>query len=194
MKLIVFSCFCLVFLFSFGQNGFDLIHRAEKQIEKGNYRKASKLLDKADSSCLGTCGLAITEGHEAIRFNRLKIRAEMRHDYINVANELNAGNFYFVEGIDSLKMSYFIKCLDKKILKREIDSCLEAIEELDSSNLEYDFALNVSFSNKPFKLSYYSGSAIFHEIYYLNSKDKEIAIIDRFRKAVKNQAFYKLLL
>lgn len=184
----------MIFFFSFGQEGLKVINRAGKEIDKGRYKKAAKLLDKADSMNYGFCGLAWIDAKQGIAFHRTKILAH-NGEYLKAANELNRIDIYEAdEDMDSLKMDYFTKCIDKKILKHEIDSCLESIRSLENLEFDYELVLNTSFSEKPLKISYNNVMKIHVETFIPASRDKETVIIDRFRKAVRNLAFYKLLL
>ncbi|MNJ84682.1 hypothetical protein D3C87_21400 [compost metagenome] len=194
MKLLLSCSFCCVFLFSFGQKGFEVIEQAEKQIEKGNYKKAEKLLNKADSMDYGFCGLAWGEARSIIAINRCKIRAG-RGEYLLAANQLNNTDYWNSYELDTLKMTYFIRSLGKEIIKREIDSCLEAIVSVDSTEwMDFELTLYVGFSEKPLIFSYETSQMIFRDVIYPSKEYKEKTLIDRFRLAVKKQYFYQLLL
>jgi hypothetical protein len=193
MKLFLVNCFCLLFFFAFhAQEGLKLIVKAETQIEKKNYKKALRLLEKAESRKLGYCGLAVSEAYSMIAFNRSRIRAESGK-YLEAANELNNKQYDLSSlDIDSLKIVYFIKALGKDRIKKEIDSCLQAMTSIDEADLlSYEISLKVGFSDKPFTISYERNQIICMKTLMPN---KESTLIDRFRKAVMDQTFYKLLL
>lgn len=194
MKSLVLYCFSLLSFNTFSQEGYRFIERAEKQIEKGNYQKASKLLDKADSSGYGFCGLAWIEAHWEIAANRVKIHAG-KGEYLEAGNELNGMVNQMNYELESLRMKYFIQALGKDRIKREIDSCLESITRIDTVDWMSAEALylNVSFSEKPYVIPYETVLLIYQQTFSPRTEDRGKPLIDRFRIAVRNQAFYKQL-
>lgn len=194
LKSVVSFYFCLFLFISFGQDGYKLIARTKNKIDRGNYTKALKLLDKADSMDYGFCGLAWVGAKQEIAFHRIRILAH-NGEYLKAANELNRIDIYEPdEDIDSLKMIYYLKSIDKEILKKEIDSCLESFKSLESLAADYELFLDVRFSEKPLKISYVNTMKIYVETFFPALKDKETLTIDRFRNSVMNRTFYKLLL
>lgn len=194
MKPIIFCALVLSCFISFSQEGYKFIDQAEKQIEKGNYKKASKLLDKADSADYGFCGLAWIEARWTIAANRTKIRAA-KGEYLEAANELNSMTFYLDYGMDILRMKYYIQALGKERIKRDIDSCLESMTSIDTVDwtLSEELYLNVGFSEKPYGIPYDTVRLIYMQTFSPLAADKDKPLIDRFRIAVRNQEFYKLL-
>lgn len=194
MKSIAFCCFCFLSFHSFSQKGYQFIERAEKQIEKGNYKKASRLLDKAGAADYGFCGLAWIEARFDIAANRAKIRAE-KGEYLEAANDLNEMVNNSRYDLESLRMTYFIRALGKERIKREIDSCLESMTRIDTTGwMEVEeLYLNVRFSEKPFVIAYDTVLLIYGQTFSPREEDRDKPLIERFRIAVRNQPFYKQL-
>jgi len=193
MKLLLVSFFSLFFIVcSYGQKGLEMIAKAEAQIEKKNYKKAARFLNKAESMKLGYCGLASMEAYSMIAFNRSRILAESG-EYLKAANQLNNKQYDLsLLDVDSLKMVYFIKAMGKERIKKELDSCLQSMASVDETDLlSYEVSLDVGFSDKPFAISYERNKIICMKTL---SPGKENTLIDRFRKAIMEEAFYKLLL
>ena len=188
--LLTFFIICSTNLYS--QDGFDVIQRAEKKIENGKYEKALKLLEKADSMNYGFCGNTWIEAREAISFNRFKI-FDAKSEYLQAANTLNSINLNYSENIDSLKMSYFIKAVGKKIIKHEVDSCINLISSIDSIDFILGFELKVLFSNQPFQLSYDTFRTVRRDTFIQIESNKDILPLERFKNSLRRQPFYLLL-
>lgn len=193
MKIFILFLAIIQINIIWSQNGFTMIRKAEKQFEKGNLKKALKLLDKADSMDYGFCGNARYEADEAIAFNRLKIY-DATGDYIKAANELNSINYYYRGNVDSLKIIYFIKGFDKQIIKREIDSCIATINNLDSIDFFSGLDLNVNFSEKPFHISYETLKNVRKDTFMLTEENRNIPMLNRFQLSLIKQPFYLLLI
>ncbi len=193
MKIILLFLAIIQINITWSQNGFKVIRKAEKQIEKGNLTKALKLLDKANSMDYGFCGNAWNEAEEAIAFNRVKIY-DATGEFLKAANELNSINYYYRENLDSLKIVYFIKDIDKQIIKREIDSCIATINNLDSIDFYFGLDLNVNFSEKPFHISYETLKIVRKDIFMLTDENKNVSMLNRFQLSLNKQPFYLLLL
>jgi tetratricopeptide (TPR) repeat protein len=191
----VISSFIFVVIISqlYGQNGFNVIRRAEKKIEQGKFEKAEKLLKKADSMSYGFCGNAWVEAKESIALNRVKI-FDAKGEYLNAANTLNSVFYYYEKNVDSLKVMYFLKTLDKDFMKKEIDSCINLITSLDSDDFLNGIELNVSFSNSPFIISYNTLISIRKDMYLQTEDNKNTPFLDRFKGSLRRQPFYMLLL
>ena len=191
MKTILSSLFLTVCFWSFGQDGFRVIAKAEKQIDKGNLTKALRLLEKADSMDYGFCGNAWMDAEEKITLNRVRI-FDIKQEYLNAANELNKSAFFGIKGIDSLKVAYFIKHYGKEKVKLEIDSCLALITVIDKRDMK--LILPVSFSEEPLTFSFETvvklGALTFND----PTKDETVTDLERFKSAVRTQSFYLLLL
>jgi hypothetical protein len=191
MKTIFTFLFLTVCFSIFGQDGFRVIAKAEKQIDKGNLTKALRLLAKADSMDYGFCGNAWMDANEKITMNRVRIFV-LKGEYLNAANELNRNHFYGIKGIDSLKIAYFTKHFGKAKVKTEIDSCLALIKVIDKREMK--LILPVSFSEEPLTFSFETvvklGALTFND----PTKDETITDLERFKAAVRKQAFYQLLL
>lgn len=194
MKPIIFCALVLSCFISFSQEGYKFIDQAEKQIEKGNYKKASKLLDKADSADYGFCGLAWIEARWDIAANRTKIRAA-KGEYLEAANELNETVNYSKYDLELLRMKYYIQALGKERIKRDIDSCLESMTSIDTVGwvAVEEMYLNTSFSKKSFVIPYDTVLLIYNQTFSPREEDRNKPLIDRFRIAVRNQLFYKML-
>jgi len=193
MKTIVF----LIFLFSMGslfaQDGFKLIYKAECQIEKGNLDKAMKLLIKADSMNYGFCGNAWIEARSSIALNKAKIM-NAQGESLKAANLINNSSFMSSnQDVDSLKIAYYLETIEKQLIKREFDSCINEIKSMDQINFFEGIAFNVKFSENPFVLSLESFNEIFRS-YRLNFNDKsEDEKLSLFKEIIREQPFYRLL-
>lgn len=191
--------FFLFLLFSnssvYCQNGFDVIRKAEKKIEQGNYSKAMKLLCKADSMSFGFCGNAWWEARESITLNKCKIYT-VKGESLKAANTLNNTVFNMIvsENIDSLKMVYFLKSIDNQIIKQQLDSVISLITSINPEWFLSGFSLPVNFSEKPFYLSYDTMRSIRRETYIESEQNKYLTELERFKLAIKKQDFYQLLL
>lgn len=179
----------------FSQNGFNVIRKAEKKIVKGNYDKAMKLLNKAESMSFGFCGNAYWEAYEIIANNRIKIYTAQGQS-LKAANELNNRSFLFdyPGNTDSLKMVFFLKSIDKQTIKNQLDSAISIIPKIDQEFFYSEFNLQVCFSEKPFALSFKTMRLIRRETYIETEQNKDFTELERFKSAIKNQAFYQLLL
>ncbi|MFK7783902.1 MAG: hypothetical protein AB8B56_02240 [Crocinitomicaceae bacterium] len=192
MKIVVFFLFTFATTCLYCQEGFDVIRRAEKKIEQHKYEKALKLLEKADSMNYGFCGNAWIEAREAIALNRIKI-FDAKGEHLKAANTLNSVNFYFGENLDSLKTAYFIKALDRNLIKEEIDSCINLISTLDSVDFFMGLEFNVSFSDSPFIISSSTLRFVRRDAFIQTEINKDIPILERFKNSLRRQSFYLLL-
>ena len=192
MKVLFTFFFIIAMTHLYGQKGFGVIKRAEKKIEQGKYDKAEKLLKKADSMNYGFCGNAWIDAREAIAENRIKI-FNAKGEYLMAANTLNAINFYHGENLDSLKMAYFIKALDKNLIKKEIDSCINLITTLDSIDFITGLDLNVNFSNTPFTITYKTLRSVRRDTFVQTETNKNTPLLERFKNSLIRQPFYMLL-
>lgn len=185
----------LTYSMSFSQKGFDVIRKAEKKINQGNYNKALKLLNKADSMNYGFCGNAWMEARAAIAFNKTKIAAA-QGEYLLAANELNkmSYSFYHQEDIDSLKMTYLLKTIDKEIMRNEIDSCLNLISTIENEYFYVGLYLDVDFIQNPFHITYETLTSVRKDTFIQTDKNASLSNIERFRASIRNQSFYRLLL
>jgi tetratricopeptide (TPR) repeat protein len=192
MKIVSLSIFIFASTFLFCQEGFDVIRRAEKKIEQGKLEKALKLLDKAGSMNYGFCGNAWIDAREAIVLNQVKIY-DAKGEYLMAANTINSAYLYFGENLDSLKMAYFIKSIDKESIKRELDSCINLITTLDSVSFLRGFEFNVTFSNTPFFISHKTLDSVRRDTFIQTETNKNTPLLDRFKNSLRSQPFYQLL-
>lgn len=192
MKVISSFIFIVAMTYLYGQEGFDIIRQAEKKIEQGKYEKAETLLKRADSMNYGFCGNAWIEARDAIALNRVKI-LDAKGEHLQAANVLNSANLYYGENLDSLKMTYFIKALNKDSIKKEIDSCLNLITTLDSINFWMELELNVAFSDTPFIISHSTLREAKRDTFLQTEANKDIPLLDRFKGSIRRQPFYLLL-
>lgn len=174
------------------QNGFKVIQKAEKKIEQGNLDRANKLLNKADSMDYGFCGNAWMEARDLIALNRIKI-LESKGQYLQAANTLNQEHLFYGSNLDSLKMTYFLKVIDKSKIKSEIDSCINRLYSIDSVDFLGGYSFNVNFSDEPFYLSYETLRNIKRQTFLTTDKNKDLSNLDRFKLAIREQSFYLLL-
>lgn len=195
MKTILFSLFLINTVFSSSQDGFKVIHKAENKIAHKKYNQALELLNKASTMDYGFCGNAWMEAKDKIALNRIIIY-EVRGESLKAANELNNShiNFYNGENSDSLKMIHFLKTINKEIIKNQLDSAIKSLAVVDDQYFYSDFSLAVTFSEKPFYISYETMRSIRKKTYITNELNKNIPVLNRFKIAIKNQAFYSLLL
>lgn len=194
MKFILASLILLSSTLSWSQKGFDVIRQAEKKIEKGKFDKALKLLDQADTMNYGFCGNAWFETKESIALNRAKIFDSMEEP-LKAAITLNNCSFFFNTEIDSIKTAYFINEFGKELVKREIDSCIEALTyaDIDSMGIWMEIKLKVNFSEKPFILSYGTVDATLQDMNRNVEKHQDKGFLDRFKIALHRKPFYRLL-
>lgn len=179
-------------MFLYSQDGFDVIRHAEKKIEQGKYEKALQLLDKADTMDYGFCGNAWMEAREAITLDRVKIY-EAQGDYLEAANTLNSADLFYRDNIDSLKTAYYIKVLDKEIMKSEIDSCIALITSIDSVDFLMGLSFNVTFIDEPFRISNATLRYVRMDTFLQTEENKNIPQLDRFKSSLVRQPFYLLL-
>lgn len=178
----------------YAQDGFRVIHKAEKKIEQGNYDRALKLLEKADSMDYGFCGNAWIEAEEVITINKAKIFSA-QGDPMKAANLINEGGIFMIAPRDSLKMAYYAQAVGKERLRREIDSCIERIPPPDS--IDYFFSelrLNVSFCDQPIVLDYWAMNRVRIDMALHASEESDMPTVDRMKAALRRQDFYKPLL
>jgi len=192
MKIVLSIIFVVSMTYLNSQEGFDVIRRAEKKIDHGNYEKALKLLEKADSMNYGFCGNAWIEAREAIVLNRIKIY-DAKGEHLKAANALNSANLYYGENLDSLKIAYFIKTIDKEQIKREIDSCINLISTLDSIDFLMGLEFNVTFSDTPFIISHNTLESVRRYTFDQTETNKNTLLLDRFKSSLRRQSFYLLL-
>lgn len=187
---------CIFFTFTFNstaQKVLNLIHRVELKIEKSKYTKALELLNKAELLNYDFCGISDLEVKQLIVRNRLLI-FDAKNEALHAANELNKLDYYFSENLDSIKMTYFLKVIDKAIIKMQIDSCLNKLDTIKYEDLYINFPLNVNFSNKPFLLTYKTLKSIKRATFKTTEENSKSSNLDRFKDAVRKEAFYLMLL
>jgi hypothetical protein len=186
MKNILFSCFILLSLVSYSQDGFKLIRRAGKLVEKGKYDRALSFLEQADSANYGFCGNAWWDADREI--TKLKIHIyNSRNDFYTCVKLLNKGiGFYYFS--DSLKMTYLIKLAGKEAIKKELGTFIDNYQYIPS-NVIRSMEVSFSFFDEPYS---FSALGLTNVIIDVNGNPEEYQN-KAFRTAFKNQSFYKLL-
>lgn len=186
--------------YTWSQKGFDVIHKAERKIERGNYTRALHLLEKAEKMNYGFCGNAWIEAQESILIDKAEIYSKTGN-HLLAANTLNEFSFwmylYHPENVDSLKTVYCVNEFGKERVKHEIDSCLAILswKKVDSMILLEDntIQLHVSFLEKPFNISFWTYQAA----RYASQKKQDDSPIDdpneRLRTALRERPFYQVL-
>lgn len=184
--------------YTWSQKGFDVIRKAERKIERGNYTRALHLLEKAEKMNYGFCGNAWIEAEESILMNKAKIYSKTG-DNLQAANTLNELSFemYHPQNVDSLKTVYYVNEFGKERVKHEIDSCIAILswKEVDSMILLEDMTiqLHVSFLEKPFNISFWT----YQGARYASQKKQDDSPIDdpneRLRTALRERPFYQVL-
>lgn len=193
MKIAILLVTIIVASNCFGQEGFELIRKAEKKIEQRKFSKATRLLDQADSANYGFCGNAWFEARDAIALNRAHIfELQGKHEDAAMAIWDMGIPFGFN---DSLKMTYLIKAYGKESIKSTID------ESLDSLKLSFDHSeftlmeVQFSFVDKPYIIHIYTLIRDYQKALIRQDRDpfkeKDMEV---FRTVFREQPFYQLLL
>lgn len=183
MKQFVLILFVGFATLTFSQDGFKLIKKAEKKIQRGNYEAAMLLLEKADSANYGFCGNAWWEAHDLILIKRITIY-DRQKDYQQCLNLLNEEQAIMYFNSDSLKMTYFIRLYGKENIKKELDVFLDAFQYNHQEQLVVDFTF--------FKDYLISHRAIFN-IVRIAHNIKNKTFNEAFRNVFRSQGFYELL-
>lgn len=118
--LFLFTNLNVVKLYS--QNSYNDIVKAEKLLEKGNYKKALRKIDNAIKHKNCTCGNCEWEINYKTNTIRFKIYSKLS-DYEQARNALDS-IYYSTEQIDSLKIITYKLQLGKEKLKNIIDSSI----------------------------------------------------------------------
>lgn len=122
-KLIFFLLFSLS-LQCFAQKGFKVIYKAEKRFEKGQNKKALKLLTKAEKMDYGFCGNAWLEANRAINLLKARISIDQK-EYQQARNCLDSIDWEFNgDNFDSIKIRTYQMEYGKDSLSSMIDSAL----------------------------------------------------------------------
>lgn len=170
---------------SFSQDGFKIIEKSEQQIRKGNYDKAMKLLEQADSANYGFCGNAWWDAEYKI--SKLKtVIYDKKQDFYSCVKSLNKP-IRLYQSHDSLKMIYLIKLAGKENVKKELDQFIDSFKyefSLEMNSLEVLF----SFFDEPY---YFSILELRNEVLSLKSQD--FSDEEAFIIALRKQPFYRML-
>ena len=128
MKLLI-KIILILFLFTnlnlvklYSQNSYNDIVKAEKLLEKGNYKKALRKIDNAIKNKNCTCGNCEWEINYQTNIIRYKIYSKLL-DYEQARNALDS-IYYSTEQIDSLKIVTYKSQLGEEKLKNIIDSSI----------------------------------------------------------------------
>ncbi|MFN5417539.1 MAG: hypothetical protein ACK5B9_10820 [Flavobacteriia bacterium] len=190
------SCILIISLifwnFSFSQEGFKTIYKAEKLIQKNKLNRAMKLLCQADSMDYGFCGNAKLEAKSSIAYNKSQIYYK-QGNLLQAINSINSANFgFFGKDLDQLDSTTIVYCIDlygKEKVKQEIDSALTLLKVKD---LNYYF-----YSEVPLKLGFLP-NFLYLEI-QSNSKElfwqgkSEDEKMELLKSLIREKSFYKLL-
>lgn len=192
MKSLLIISYVLLTFSSTSQEGFDLIRRAENKINQGKYEKALDLLNLAKHSDYGFCGNAWMSATTAINKKEAFIY-EKQGEFLKAANVLNRIQINREKNSDSIKMTLYLKELDSKLIKNQIDSCLNLITSIDELHPFYDCNLDVPFSENPFSISNQDLRQIYAKINVLKNADSDIDTLKEYKSAIKHLPFYLLL-
>lgn len=191
MKHLLFISFLCFSGFLAAQNGFKLIEKAEKKIEKKNYAQAMKLLEKADSASYGFCGNAWMDARYAITLNKLKIY-DVRNDVGSAVKLLNQPLVYWDLDEDSLRMIYFIRLFGKEVIKREFDSIINSYIYYERF-FKQELFVHFSFFEDPYPLSTFLINRIEMYVKQKMNTDKYTPKDEILRHVFREQPFYLLL-
>lgn len=112
------------------QNGFKVIKKAEAKFKRGNFKKALKLLSKAEDMNYGFCGNAWLDANHDINILRSKIYRQ-QGEYQLLRNSLDSIGFeYPNENYDSLR----IRAYQLEFGKESFNKMMMA--ELDKARFE----------------------------------------------------------
>ncbi|MBX2948363.1 MAG: hypothetical protein KF704_03710 [Crocinitomicaceae bacterium] len=192
MKYLLVISFLSFLVSSFAQGGFRLIRKAENKIGRGQYERAMKLLEKADSASYGFCGNAWIDAHETIILNKLKIY-DAANDQASAVTLLNQIVILWKPNQDSLKMAYFIRLFDKEIIRHELDSVINTYT-YDNHFFEQELLVQFTFFEEPYRLS---SSSIFRIVEQVNRKihqETKASKNEILRRVIREQPFYLLLI
>jgi len=174
--LFVFTNLNVVKLYS--QNSYNDIVKAEKLLEKGNYKKALLKIDSAIKHKNCTCGNCEWEINYQTNIIRFKIYSKLS-DYEQARNALDS-IYYSTEQIDSLKIITYKVQFGKEKLKKIIDSSInkskiECVNEICFALIPYEndsylkFKLNLELISKYLYSSEKPKDSQIWNDYFLNS-------------------------
>ncbi len=166
--LFLFTNLNLVKLYS--QNSNNDIVKAEKLLEKGNYKKALQKIDNAIKHKNCTCGNCEWEINYQTNIIRFKIYSKLS-DYEQARNALDS-IYYSTEQIDSLKIITYKVQLGKEKLKNIIDSSINK-SKIECEN-EICFAL-IPFENDSY-LKFKLNIDLISKYLYSSEKPKDSQI------------------
>ncbi|SFT35199.1 hypothetical protein SAMN05216474_0048 [Lishizhenia tianjinensis] len=194
MKPVIFFLLLTLPLLSVAQRGFRLIDKAANKIEQGKLKKALEILEKAEHSNYGFCGLTYTDAYQNIALLRFIIYDSLQEP-LKAANTLN--KLYYFQGmdLDSLKMTYYLDVYDKEKLKQQMDTAIEALTP-DSTNFReyfYDITLNVTFADNGFSISYENIRSLIKRALVIQEKNQHLSFLEAYKLAIREEAFYTLL-
>ncbi len=182
--ILIFLVFFCLTLQIFAQRGYKVIYKAERKYEKGHYKKALKLLSKAENMNYGFCGTWM-EADRAINLLRAKIYINKK-EYQLASNSLDSiGRGHAGDNLDSIRIRIYQMEYGKDSLSRMIDSALvntrvECVEE-------NCFAMIPLMNGKAIKMK---GNLFNSELIFMNDVKKKTEI---WVKAFKESEHYKLI-
>lgn len=114
---VIFLIFLLGYSgFTYGHKGFEIIRKAEEKFEKGESKKALKLLKKAEKKDYGFCGNAVLTASRSINLLRAKIYMN-QGEYEKARNSLNLIYAeYSEDNIDSIRIRTYQMEFGKEVL------------------------------------------------------------------------------
>ncbi|MDI9308815.1 MAG: hypothetical protein QM535_01270 [Limnohabitans sp.] len=144
MKKITLLILLLLNQLSFSQD-YSLLRKAEKKLEKKEYDKALRLLNRAEKADYGFCGNASIEALYKIDSLKLRLFKESK-DLIGLQKFLDNINFEFNERYSKERIFLALNFYKKEELKRLL---IESILNSDRNNLESYFGIvNFKLSDK----------------------------------------------
>jgi len=154
----------------YSQNSYNDIVKAEKLLEKGNYKKALRKINNAIKHKNCTCGNCEWEINYKTNIIRFKIYSKLS-DYEQARNALDS-IYYSTEQIDSLKIITYKFQLGKEKLKNIIDSSINK-SKIECEN-EICFAL-IPFENDSY-LKFKLNLDLISKYLYSSEKPKDSQI------------------
>lgn len=166
--LFLFTNLNLVKLYS--QNSYNDIVKAEKLLEKGDYKKALRKINNAIKNKNCTCGNCEWEINYQTNIIRYKIYLKLS-DYEQARNALDS-IYYSTELIDSLKIVTYKSQLGEEKLKNIIDSSINNSKIECENEICFAFIPYGTDSYLKFKLNFY----LISEYLYSSEKPTDIQI------------------
>lgn len=193
--------FMLLLSNAFGQNGFKLIQKAQRNAKFNFDKRALNLLSKADSANYGFCGNAWAEGTSEIAKLRAIIyrkqpnpeKLRMAYNLYNTEVVLTYGFTGNYEGYNETNVMYAIDAFGKEKVREALEIFM--VDFIENKELKFNHVTNLmevptNFMEHPLHLIF-DNSFVFSENILQSKSPLEVRklIIERFKK----ELFFKLI-